>query len=195
MRAPWRATRRARASRRRLRLGLAGAADARIAAAPARAALRARLDAAGVEVGGGAHRELARLVQRRLERAGVDDVGPRVGAGHVVADEPARGQLAPRQWLVEAGDGLEPEQVAHREQVERDLQLQLVGPLHAADDAAALVVAHDRGAAGADVDAVDAAGDGPAVAAQRERPVRVAGAAERPLELGRLVARAALGLG
>ena len=128
------------------------------------------------------------------ERVAVDDVGPRVGAGHVVADEPARAELAARERLVEPGDRLVAEQVADGEQVERDLELELVGPLHAADDGAALVVAHDRGAAGADVDPVDAAGHHAAVAAERERPVGVVRAAERPLELGRLVAGAALGL-
>jgi hypothetical protein len=147
-----------------------------------------------VEVRRGAGGQLASVLERCLERVRVDEVGARVAAGHVVADEPARRQPAAGERLVEAGHRLEPQVLADGEQVERDLELQLVAPLHAADDVAALVVAHDRLAVRTGVDAVDASRDEAALPAQRQRPVGVLCAAERPLELRRLVAGAALGL-
>ena len=87
----------------------------------------------------------------------VDHVGADVAARHAGADEPARVEALPGERLVEAGDRLVAQQLPHGEQVERDLELLAIGPAGAGRDRAALVVVDDRGAAGAEVDAVDAA--------------------------------------
>src|SRR5205085_2068313 len=93
---------------------------------------------------------------------------------------------------VKPGGRVEPEQLARREHVERDLDVAALRPARAGIRAPALVVAHYRLAAGADVDAVDAPRH--RQVAECERPVRVALAAELPLEVGRLQPRAVLGL-
>ena len=81
-----------------------------------------------MQVGRRARGEHARRLQRLLEAVAVDDVGARVAARDVVAHEPACGEPAADERLVDAGDRLQPEQLADREQVERDLQLLLVEP-------------------------------------------------------------------
>ena len=117
-----------------------------------------------------------------------------VAAGHVVAHDPAGADVPVADRLVERADRLEPEQLAHGERVERDLQPPVLRPARAGLDHAALVVAHQRAAGGVDVDPVDAPGDADPGARERQRAVLVPVAAEAPLEEPRLEPGAVLGL-
>src|SRR4051812_14327637 len=145
-------------------------------------AIRARLDAAGAQVGGGLRRDRARLLQPGGQRLAVADVAVDVAAGDVVADDAARALIRAADRLVQRARDLHAELLAHGERVERGLDLAVLCPARARVDGPALVVADDRPRA-VRVDAVDAPADPDAVDHQRGRLV----AAEAPLELRRLV--------
>ena len=135
-----------------------------------------------------------------VERAVVDEVlddvvrgGERARVG-AVADQPASARVLGADRLVDAGQRPQAEQALDREQVELHLQLALLLPDGAAIDRVALVVAHDRVAAGGiDVDPVDAARDAHAGQLERRRGA-FAVAPEAPLQLRRLQPRARLRL-
>ena len=77
----------------------------------------------------------------------VADVAVDVAAGDVVADDAARALVGGADRLVERADDLDAELLAHRERVQRGLDLAVLGPARARVDGAALVVADDRAAA------------------------------------------------
>ncbi len=126
------------------------AADHRVGAAAAvRAGRRARLQAAGAQLGDGAEHLGHDLVHQRVHRLGVAAVARHdVEAGVGVPQQrAARAQVARPERLVQAAGGLEVEQLADGEEVEGDLPLALGDPVRSVGRRAALVVVDERVAA------------------------------------------------
>ena len=136
--------------RRRVRLHWQGLKHGRSRGSGTRRAStsRAGLELAAAQPDGERHRALARVLEQLVELLSVASIvgDDRAADLRALEEHPPRAQIATAERLVEAGDRIEAEQLAHDEHVQRHLELAVERPARAlvlGAGATALVVAHD----------------------------------------------------